>query len=197
VKKLLVTLSLVAMTSLCHAEGTIQFANSVLTKVRMETLAGESFVAPTDIPIHYGVFFGADAESLSTSPDSPLGITHPTLPGIIATANVFHLTGTQSGQTVFLQICGWSAEFGTDWQTASISDGAWFGETGILPVRLGPDEGPAEVIWTNIPQPSDPPRPDRLMSLVLHTVPEPSTLALGALGGMALLFGRRIVRRSF
>ena len=136
----------------------------------------------------YGVFFGADAGSLSTSPDSPLGNTHLTLPGIIATANIFHLTGTQTGQTVFLQIRGWSAEFGTDWQAASISDGAWFGETGILPFRLGPDEGPAEVIWTNIPQPSDPPRPERLMPLVLHTVPEPSTLALGALAGAFLLF---------
>ena len=195
-KELLITLGLVAMTAFCHAEGTIQFANSVLTKVRMESLSGESFVAPTDILIHYGVFFGADAESLSTSPDLPLGITHSRLPGIIAAANVFHLTGTQSGQTVFLQIRGWSAEFGTDWQAASISDGAWFGETRILPFRLGPDEGPAAVIWTSIPQPSDPPRPERLMSLVLHTVPEPSTLALGALGGMALLFGRRIVRKS-
>ena len=45
-KELLITLGLVAMTALCHAEGTIQFANSVLTKVRMETLSGENFVAP-------------------------------------------------------------------------------------------------------------------------------------------------------
>ena len=191
-KKLLLTLSLAAMTAFCHAEGTIQFANSVLTKVRMESLSGESFVAPTDIPIHYGVFFGADAGSLSISPDSPLGTTHSTLPGIIATANVFHLTGTQTGQTVFLQIRGWSAEFGADWQTASISDGAWFGETRILPFRLGPDDGPSAVIWTSIPQPSDPPRPERLMPLVLHTVPEPSTLALVALAGAFLLLrGRR------
>jgi len=148
--------------------------------------SGGSMVAPTSIPINYGLFLGSTEESMSAAPHSPLGITHPTVPGrfYVPSAGgsglVSLIQERQAGETVFLQVRGWSAEFGIDWQAASVSPGAWFGETDVRPFTLV--SSPGTVIWGGQFHPDS----GRFYPLVLHQVPEPSTVVLGVLGALLL-----------
>jgi hypothetical protein len=45
-----------------------------------------------------------------------------------------------------MQVRGWSAEFGTDWEAARAA-GAFYGETDVREITLGDLEGPGRVIW--------------------------------------------------
>jgi len=64
-----------------------------------------------------------------------------------------------------------------------------YGETAIRQVTLGPTAGPGAVIW----QTATGTNPNRFYPMLVSTLacPEPSTLALGALGGLFLLLLRR------
>jgi hypothetical protein len=88
----------------------------------------------------------------------------------------------EPGTTVFIQIRGWEARFGDDWQRGQ-SEG-WFGQTGIKPFALGPASGPGTVIWsaTDLTK----------FQAILFTIPEPSIIPLMGFGlGSLLLFRRR------
>jgi len=53
---------------------------------------------------------------------------------------------TEGNQTVYLQIKGWSASYGTNWAQAKF-DFLSFGETDIRQVTLAPEAGPGTIIW--------------------------------------------------
>jgi len=174
-KKLLLTLALVAATAASYAQGTIAFGNSALTRFLVNGRAA----LLTDGPFNFGVFVNGSTEVVT-----PLGVSSSTTAGIISAASVYAIPGTEAGQTVQLQIRGWAASFGADWQAAR-AQGALFGETDVRPVTLGPTAGPGAVIWQTASGTS----PNRFYAL--NIVPEPSTIALGVLGLGSLLFLRR------
>jgi len=136
------------------------------------------------ISVVYGVFVNG-----SDVPVQPLGNNQGVGAGIINAPGLYPIPGTQENQVVSLQVRGWSASFGNDWQAAARTPGAFFGETDVRNVTLGLSTAAPAVIW----QTASGTAPDKFKPLVFNAfVPEPSTIALAALGlGGLLLFRPR------
>jgi hypothetical protein len=187
-KKTLLTLALVAFSAAAtYAQGTIQFLNSVLTKVKYEPTQGAALVdAPTGTKI--GVFWGSDAGGAAAITGSGKGTLQTPSGAIGATAGVYNIssvygiTGTDGGQRVWLKIAGWDANVGDDYARS-----LHYGESSVVSVLLGPTSGPGTVVI----QGASGTATDRFKAFNIMVVPEPSVIALGALGLGALLLRRR------
>ena len=176
-KKLLLTLALAVTTTLCHGQGIIAFGNSALTKVRI--CDNGNFRNPTSSE---GLVFGVFVNGSETPAGPVVGIGANA--GIINAPSVYALAGTYEGEIVSLQIRAWDG--GLDWRQARL----YYGETDVRQVTLGPTAGPGQVIW----QTASGTNPNRFLPLTIYLdypCPEPTTLALGALAGLSLLFCRR------
>lgn len=164
--------TLIATLSLSHGQGTIAFGNSALTKYSV----GRSATLQ-DPAMNFGVFVNG-----SSVPVQPLGFSSTTTAGIIVAGGVYAIPGTEPGQVVRMQIRGWSASFGTDWQTAR-AFGIYL-ESDVREITLGPTAGPGTVIW----QTATGTNPNRFYPL---SIPEPMTVSLLALAfGSFTLFRR-------
>jgi hypothetical protein len=183
-KKLLLTITLATLTVMStFAQGTIQFANNALSRVQLRNADGSTANLPTAVAINFGVFVNGSA-----TPVDPLGNNTGTGAGIINASGLYPIAGTEPNQVVSLQVRGWSASFGSDWQAASRTPGAHFGETDVRQVTLGQTTAAPAVIW----QGATGVNPNRFNPLIINVVPEPSTIALAVLGlGSLLLFRRR------
>jgi hypothetical protein len=188
-KKILLTLALVAATAASYGQGTIAFGNTIASRVRY-ALPGQPV---TDLPVtvraNFGVFF-----STTSGVESQLQIANPALgtsstanAGIIVAAGTYAIVGGPELATVFMQIRGWDAQFGNDWAAAKAA-GALYGQTDVRSVTLASALGPGTAIW----QSATATDPKKFNPITLSIVPEPSTIALGVLGlGSLLLFRRR------
>lgn len=185
-KKLLLTISLVALTAtLSFAQGTVTFQNGTLNRATLVTPGVSTVQVPTTAGlINYGLFWGTTAGSLSLVPT--LGVNSTASAGIIVAPNPYPIPGTAGGDSVFLQVKGWSASFGNDWQAAK-AQGQWYGETRVVQTTLAPTAGPGTVLWQSASGTAN----DRFFPLVLNPVPEPTSFALAGLGAAALLIFRR------
>jgi hypothetical protein len=184
-KKTLLTLAFATLAAVAsYAQGTITFANTTLSRAQLQTAPGASTYAnvPLSAPIVYGVFWGTSADSLQLN-GGALGTASATSAGIIAAGSPYQIDGGAVGATVFMKIAGWTASFGRDFATAKTA-GEFYGETGVRSVVLAATAGPGTVIWSA----SD---LTKFQPLKLDIVPEPSVIALGALGLGALLLRRR------
>jgi hypothetical protein len=185
-KKLLLTLAIVASATLSYGQGTIAFGNSIAALVGYKSSPSATRITlPTSIAANYGVFWGTSADSLSLNTGN-LGTSSTTSAGIIVAPSVYGLTGSEALQVVYVQIRGWDASYGSDWARAR-DEGKLFGQTDVRQVTLGPTAGPGQVIW----QGAAGTNPNRFNPMTLEIVPEPSTIALGVLGLGSLLFLRR------
>jgi hypothetical protein len=189
-KKLLLTLALVAVATFADAQGTIQIANNAGTRFRINGVVP----LPGTIALgqySFGVFVGLTADRLSCDPVLPLAYSSSTA-GLITADNPqsYQIPGYAAGSTVFMQIRGWESRFGADWLTAARN--GLFAQTAIRAVTLGPASGPGTVIWSStdltkfqgMDPLSSPPLDPNLC------IPEPSTLALVGLGFISLLLLR-------
>jgi hypothetical protein len=142
---------------------------------------------------HVGAFWGTDAAGSAAIVGMGLGTlagpTSLTAPGGLWPAAgapggaVYPVSGTQEGQRVWLKIAAW---IGGDSQSPS-GGVTHYGESATVSVILGPTAGPGTVVW----QGASGTATDRAKPFVVWT-PEPSVLALGALGlGVLLLRGRK------
>lgn len=173
-KKLLLTFGLIGIAVLANAQGTIAFGNNVASRFRInDGLGGRNITAADGLT--FGVFFGPAGTSEGALTQAPGTATiGATTPGVMTgAASVFALRGTEAGQVVSLQI------------RAMDSLGKTLGATDVRQVTLGPTAGPGTVIWQG---PSGT-NPNRFHPIVL--LPEPSTIALGVLAGVCLLFRAR------
>jgi hypothetical protein len=179
-KKLLLTLGLIGIHALCHAQGIIALGNSALTKIQI-CENGVLRPATAEDGVRISVFFGPAGTSESNLTPAPgtdafvIGAT----PGVLTGYGLltFALPGTEGGQTVSLQI-------------RMTGTGGHFAMTKVSQVTLTAAPSPGAVIW----QPSGATNPNRFTPLISPMVfycPEPSTLALGALAGAFLLFRLR------
>lgn len=185
-KKVILTIALAVTAAVAYGQGTIQFANSTLTRVRMEDPVGTFVQVPTTANlINYGVFWSTTQDGTYTLALPVVG-NSTTSAGIIPGGNNYALTGTEASTAYWLYVAGWTASFGNDWQSA-MTQGTWWGTTDKRQVMLGPAAGPGTVIW----QSASGTNPNRFLPLVLHPVPEPSTLAIVGLGMASLLIFRR------
>lgn len=184
-KKTLLTLALVGLSAAAtYAQGTISFGNSALSRVLFEPLnaPGTSVNAPTGTKI--AVFWGESADIVGigkgtlATPTAEIGATA----GVWAGGTVYGIAGTSGGQRVFLKVAGWAAGVGDNFASST-----HYGESAVVNVALGPTAGPGTVIW----QGNSGTATDRAKPFVIAIVPEPSVIALGALGLGALLLRRR------
>jgi len=184
-KKLLVLASVVVASSAAFADGQVNFGNKDLSPTPYVTDASGAKLIGTNFKAQ--LYFGsatASESSLSAIALAPLAFraAGTTLPGtwVGKTATI---TGFSPGDKVTLQVRVWDSTFGADYATASAAVGAQVGSSSLFSYT--------------IPQPTDPPAALLMTGLqafqlkTVSAVPEPSTLALGALGLGAMLLRRR------
>jgi hypothetical protein len=180
-KKTILTLALAAASVVSYGQGSITFANTIASRIQIYS----GGPVPGGAAIVYGVFWGTSPDQLQLN-SGALGTANPSAPGLIQATSPYIIDGAAENATVFMQIRGWSASFGRDWQAARAAPGALFGETDVRQVRLLATAGPGAIIW----QSATATAPDRFNPFTI--VPEPSTMAFAVLGlGSLLLFRRR------
>lgn len=188
-KKTLLTLAMVGMTAVAsHAQGTIQFSNTGASVIKYQDVLGGPVVnAPDGCVI--GLFWGADANSLTLQTPTTLTKTVGTTSGLYDGGAVYPLTGSQPGQFITFKIAGWRGGTANDHR-----DATHYGESAVVTLTtasagagLGPTAGPGTVII----QGATGTNPNRTKAFTITPVPEPSVMALGALGLGALLLRRR------
>jgi MYXO-CTERM domain-containing protein len=189
-KKTLLTLALAGLSAVAtYAQGTIQFLNSGLSPVKYQAAPGAAIVnVPIDIGAVVGVFWGTTAGDLHLqTPTARINTTA----GVFNGGAVYGLTGTQPGQTVFLKFAGWVNLGGTTPDAIAGRDTpgiTHYGESGVVQtIALAPTAGPGIVVW----QGATGVNVNRAKPFTIELVPEPSVVALGALGLGALLLIRR------
>jgi hypothetical protein len=188
-KTLIFIAALAAAGLSAHAQGTVSFNNRVVGVVDAPV-----FDVGGTVRLAGAAFFAQLYAAPAGSPDSalsPMGSPttfRPVPPattgqGYVVPVAEVAITGVAPGGTARVQMRAWDSTFGT-YQAAVDANGK-FGFSNIFDVSgLGgppPGGGP----------PGTAPNLAGLTSFSLQQVPEPSTIALGALGVAALLFRRR------
>jgi hypothetical protein len=193
-KKTMLTLALVGLSAAAtYAQGTIQFLNSGLSPVKYQEAPGGPIVnAPMGLGIVIGVFWGTSASALQLQqPTTTIGTGPTPAAGVFNGGAVYTLPGAPVGSTVSLKIAGWVNLGGT---TPTDVSGrldpriTHYGESAVVTTTaLAPESGPGTVVW----QGATGVNANRAKPFVIELVPEPSVMALGALGLGALLLRRR------
>lgn len=190
-KKTLLTLALVGFSAVAtYAQGTIQFLNTALQKLGYIEAPG---AARVDAPVGtvVGVYWGTSAGALTLVPATTVIAT----PGLYNAGTAYPLPGTQPGDTVSLKIAAWYNNLGAavpavlDANLGKFTPGVThYGESAVVTTTaLGPSTGPGTVVFQSAAGTSV----NRAKPFNLELVPEPSVMALGALGLGALLLRRR------
>lgn len=159
-KNILLALTFATAAFHLHAEGTIAFGNSVISKVLIIEPDNTSRPATAGDNLLIGVFYGppqSDADSLLPAPGFA---TIGPVPGLLTNApNIFPLPGTAPNSFVSLQFRAWDAALGPDgWQSVRFqygstfkdycgAGGRYYGYSPVLQITLGLSNGPAAWIW--------------------------------------------------
>lgn len=207
-KKLLLTIGLVAAVSMAYGQGTVAFSNGGLNKIStgLEGSASATWVVVPTTPglYNFGLFYGIGESTSLTLLSSQLGVNSTSAAGVIANSSdsksalgAVAIPTSLVGETdVWIQIKGWSASYGTDWAAAqagaAIGNG-YFGTTGnpINVGPLGPTAGPGIPFWTTAAGTSTALHPGGIALFQGTIVPEPATMTLAGLGIASLLIFRR------
>jgi len=192
-KKVFLTLAIVAIAAAAQAQGTIQFLNSSLSRLLYQEFIGGPITTAVPVGTHVGAYWGMDAAGATAivgqGRGSLAGPTSLTAAGGIWPAAgspggaVYPVAGTQEGQRVWLKIAAWVG--GT--AEAPIGGDVIYGESSVVSVILGPTAGPGTVVW----QSSTGTSPDRAKPFVIALIPEPSIWSIGVLGLATFLLRRR------
>jgi hypothetical protein len=183
-KKVILTLSSVLVVIGAYAQGTVNFSARV--------------VGTYDAPVYIGTVGGAAAKAegaaylaqLYAGPsDTALAAVGEAVPFRTGTAAGYWTAASRTISTVApgadakVQIRAWAVASGATYEAALAAAGQ-IGSSAILTIKTGGDGNP----------PSLPANLVGLASFAIAggpVIPEPSILALGALGGLALLLRRR------
>jgi hypothetical protein len=188
-KKTLLTLALVGLSAVAtYAQGTISFLNSALSRVSYQDVIGGPIVNTTaPAGLHIGIFWGDAAGGAAAVEGMGRGTlalptATTTVGGLWNVGATYPIPGSQEGQRVWLKVAGWAGGSATSLQGLT-----HYGESAVVNVVLGPTAGPGTVVWQGTAGTAT----DRAKPFVITPIPEPSVIALGALGLGALLLRRR------
>jgi len=182
-KKVILTLCSILVVVGAYAQGTVNFSARV--------------VGTYDAPVYVGAVGGTKAEGAaylvqmyagpSDAALAAIGTALPFRTGAAAgywTATGLAIPSVAPGANAQVQIKAWAASAGASYEIASAANGP-VGASAIFTVKTGGDGNPPSLPGTF---------PATLQSFAIGggpVIPEPSILALGALGGLALLIRRR------
>ncbi len=183
-KKILLSLGLVAVTLVnALADGTINPLPGILGRFRVDTdrdgFPDRNATAADGFQLH--LFYGpADVTSPGELIHFPQFALIDGTTGIwTGLPSTLGIPGTEVGQIISLEF------------RVCTEAGLW-GRTGIKRITLGPESGPGTVVWSSTPTANRfGPIVQQLSPTPDVCVPEPSTLAVGALGGLCLLWSAR------
>jgi hypothetical protein len=192
VKKIFLTLAIVAIAAATQAQGTIQFMNNALSRLQYEEYQGGPINTALPAGTHVGAYWGTHAAGAAAiagwGRGTLAGPTSLTAAGGLWPAAgapggaAYPVAGTLEGQRVWLKIAAW---VGGDAQspTGNITH---YGESTVVSVVLGPTAGPGTVVW----QGNAGTATDRMKPFVI-AAPEPSVLSISVLGLGASFLCRR------
>jgi len=193
-KKLAAILCLGALTTGAFAQGLVTFANSGITQISI-TPAGGTAAAYSASPVG-SYYFGLLTAATAAGPLTFSGVYATNGPGAgkMVAGYTPAVAGWAPGATMFYEVAGWSASFGTTfsagWLTGSFAPGAtgYFGVSGVASGAAGgglPVPAPAFPLFggTGLQGFN--------MNAIGAPVPEPTSMALAGLGAAALLIFRR------
>jgi len=196
-KKLFVTLALASFTAGAFAQATLgglDFPNSAkpvfntdgVTKLTGTGFTAQLFIGPAGI--NQGSNPAADDAGLAAALDkNGVAITKASFKaGIVALTGSVQIQGTTAGSTYSLQLRVWDNKGGTvnSWADVLKDSSIARGESATWQAKLGGvDAGGNPVLNAKVA--------DGISSFSLQIVPEPSVIALGALGLGALVLRRR------
>lgn len=223
-KKILATLSMVAVATMLNAQGYIDFTGSaaaISTNTGTFLMAGGEQTgtfgrtqtqSQSPFGYYYVLLYATGTINGSAAPTNSVWAPVAPLAGgsLYGTNSILAgglngnggTSGVQinlpSGTPVTVELVGWSASLGTDWTTVSgelaastQNGGQWttpgyFGFTSTATLTPGSTPGGAgdPTIFTGM-------FPNGSLVLYAVPVPEPTTVALAGLGGLALLAFRR------
>jgi hypothetical protein len=178
-KKALVILSSLLVAVGAFAQGQVNFANRVVGSYDAPVFVNSLTGARADSTYMAQLYAGPTATSLAA-----IGAPVPFRTGAAAgyvTSSTAIIPTVAPGSVAQVQIRAWASAAGATYESALAANGAT-GQSAILAITTGGAGSP----------PSLPANLDGLTSFAITgIVPEPSVLALGALGGLALLIRRR------
>ena len=200
-KKLILTLTLVAAVVSAYGQGTVAFSNNALSR---NSLGTSGQVATTAGLLKYGLWYGVGSAGAVNTTAAPwvIGVNSTTGLGLIASSadgktalgNVSLGTDTSvNEQDVWATIIAWSAQY-ADWQAGKAAFDAGTIGTAFFqwaPVNLNSLGNPA-ISGVPIWEGATGTNPRLFNAAVIPVaVPEPTSFALAGLGAAALLIFRR------
>jgi hypothetical protein len=183
-KKAILTVSSLLVAVGVYAQGTVNFNNRVPAagiNAPVSSPAG-NVAGPDWVAQLYAGPAGA-AEGALTAIGSPVAFRTGALAGYFS-GGAQTITGIPAGGPAAYQIRAWNTTVGATWDAANAAGLGGIGKSGVLALAK-----------TGDPTAAPPGIPVDLVGLTGFTVtaviPEPSIMALGVIGGLALLLRRR------
>jgi len=207
-KKAMIAVAAIAMSASAFAQGTITFFNNNILNAAGQTYRAGIYQddeplnkADADIvgqgatsavgaggTISIGLFLPGSNTPLNYTDGTPAVTTGRTTsaPEVFARTGDVVVTGAAPNSTVTLEVRAWSTSAGS-YANALVTDGAQYGSAQFLSKALGgtnPNPPPPSFFTPDM-------APFTGFEMDTTIIPEPSTIALGAIGIGALLLRRR------
>jgi len=176
-KKLLAAITCALITISTYGQGTVNFANTAATLIKLPDGVTGATVGQYTVELLYSATAPANINAMSLGANTGIAPAPGRfLGGTYTTPNT-----TAPGATAWFAVEAWQNSFAS--YAAAVAGGGIYGQSSIFSLATGGAGSPASPA-TALTAPGG-------FTGFTMTVPEPSTIALGLLGGAALLFRRR------